>query len=62
MRHRLGKDDFDKTSELTGGSPGSRIWGCEKYELGKLQNTPEGDSFPYVLVRKYSLGPVYRHK
>ena len=64
MWHRLGRDDFDKTSELLmGGSPGSRIWGvCEEYELRKLPDAPEGDSFPYVLVRKYPLGPVYQHK
>ena len=63
MQHRLGRDDFDKTSELMGGSPGGRTWDvCEEYELKKLLDPPEGDSLPYVLVRRYPWGPSYFDK
>jgi hypothetical protein len=61
--HRLGRDDFDKTSELIGGNRGSRIWRvCEEYELRRLPDAPEEDTFPYVLVPKYPYDPSYFDK
>ena len=63
MWQRLGKDDFNKTSELMGGSRGSRIWSvCEEYELRRLPAAPKGDSSSYVLVPKYPYDPSYSDK
>lgn len=58
MWHRLGRDDFRETSELMGGSSGTRAWQvCESYELRQL---PEGagDGLTSFLVPAYSYNPL----
>jgi hypothetical protein len=64
VQHRLGRDDFDNARELMGGSPATHTWGvCERYELKRLADAPEGDRLPYVLVPKYNtFDPSHRDK
>ncbi len=55
MARRLGREDFDKTSELMGGrGPGNHMWGvCQEYELRELPGADEQDDLQYELVPKY---------
>jgi len=64
MWYRLGKDDFDRTSELMN-SPtvGASEWGvCQEYVLQELPQAAGEGNRSYQLVPKYPFSPDQRDK